>query len=157
MNILTRFQEDGIKGNILLKEQDKSQRRDLMKVLSIRQHWASAIFSHGKDVENRTWKTNHRGDLLIHVSSTKSSIKPSKAFIRRISDNPLDDPIFGFIIGKVNLIDCVQNHHSPWSMNGFYHWLLSDPIRCEPFAIAGRLGLWDFDATQLIYLSERDS
>lgn len=39
-----------------------------MKVLSIKNPWAYMI-AHGiKDVENRTWKTNYRGELLIHVS-----------------------------------------------------------------------------------------
>ena len=37
-----------------------------MKVLSIQEPWASLILYHGKDVENRKYKTSIRGDILIH-------------------------------------------------------------------------------------------
>ena len=36
-----------------------------MKALSLRPHWAYAIFHLGKDIENRTWSTAYRGPLLI--------------------------------------------------------------------------------------------
>jgi hypothetical protein len=34
---------------------------------------AWAIFHSGKDVENRTWRANHHGSLLIHASKTRQS------------------------------------------------------------------------------------
>jgi hypothetical protein len=37
-----------------------------MRALTVRQPWAWAIF-HGKPVENRSWATKYRGDLLIHA------------------------------------------------------------------------------------------
>ncbi|WP_155960585.1 ASCH domain-containing protein [Fischerella sp. PCC 9605] len=39
-----------------------------MKAISLKAPWAWAIFHAGKDVENRSWKTEYRGSLLIHVS-----------------------------------------------------------------------------------------
>jgi hypothetical protein len=39
-----------------------------MKVLSVRQPFASLICAGIKTVENRTWKTPYRGDILIHAS-----------------------------------------------------------------------------------------
>jgi hypothetical protein len=39
-----------------------------MKTLSIRQPYASLICKGIKTIENRTWKTNYRGKLLIHAS-----------------------------------------------------------------------------------------
>jgi|ERR1700687_42153 len=39
-----------------------------MKMISIRQPWASLIVSGAKDVENRTWPTRYRGTVLIHAS-----------------------------------------------------------------------------------------
>ena len=39
-----------------------------MKAISIRQPYASFVFAGIKTVENRTWKTEHRGRLLIHAS-----------------------------------------------------------------------------------------
>jgi len=38
------------------------------RALSIRQPWAYAILHLGKDIENRPWRTNFRGPLLIHAS-----------------------------------------------------------------------------------------
>ena len=39
-----------------------------MKTLSIRQPFASLICRGIKTIENRSWKTNYRGKLLIHAS-----------------------------------------------------------------------------------------
>jgi hypothetical protein len=39
-----------------------------MKIISIRQPWASLIVSGIKDIENRTWPTRYRGPVLIHAS-----------------------------------------------------------------------------------------
>ena len=36
--------------------------------LSVRQPWAWALLFGGKDVENRTWSTRHRGRIWIHAS-----------------------------------------------------------------------------------------
>src|SRR6267378_3713180 len=45
-----------------------------MKIISIRQPWASLIVSGVKDVENRTWSTRYRGPVLIHASRTADKI-----------------------------------------------------------------------------------
>lgn len=39
----------------------------MIRCLTVRQPWASAIFLCGKDVENRTGTTNYRGPLAIHA------------------------------------------------------------------------------------------
>ncbi len=38
-----------------------------MKALSIRQPWAWLIANGYKDIENRSWRTNFRGEFLIHA------------------------------------------------------------------------------------------
>jgi hypothetical protein len=38
-----------------------------VKALSIRQPWAWLIVTGYKDIENRSWRTNYRGPLLIHA------------------------------------------------------------------------------------------
>ena len=38
-----------------------------MKVLTIKQPWASLIVNGYKEYEFRTWKTNFRGEFLIHA------------------------------------------------------------------------------------------
>ena len=40
------------------------------KVLSVKQPYATFICAGIKDIENRTWKTDYRGKLLIHASGT---------------------------------------------------------------------------------------
>ena len=42
-----------------------------MKVLSLREPWATLIKDKKKFVETRSWKTNYRGELYIHASMTK--------------------------------------------------------------------------------------
>ncbi len=37
-----------------------------MKALSFRQPWAW-LLAHGKGIDNRSWKTDYRGPLLVHV------------------------------------------------------------------------------------------
>ena len=44
-----------------------------MKAITIKQPWASLIAAGLKDIENRTWKTNFRGRVLIHAA--KVSVK----------------------------------------------------------------------------------
>ena len=41
-----------------------------MKVLTIKQPWASLIMLGYKRFEFRSWKTNYRGELLIYTDST---------------------------------------------------------------------------------------
>jgi hypothetical protein len=51
-----------------------------MKALSIMQPWPDAIFFLGKDIENRTWYTHHRGSLAVHCG--KGWDKEGEAFIK---------------------------------------------------------------------------
>jgi len=102
-----------------------------MKTLSVKNPWAMWICSGIKDVENRTWKTNFRGRVLIHASTKMDNIG-------QIVDEYLDDNMYydvqciqeklkelaynykiketnGAIIGSVEIIDCVINYNSPWA------------------------------------------
>ena len=40
-----------------------------LKVIVVRQPWAWLIVNGFKDIENRSWKTRHRGPLLIQASA----------------------------------------------------------------------------------------
>ena len=40
-----------------------------VKVLTVKQPWASLIVHGIKDIENRSWRTNFRGRVLIHSSA----------------------------------------------------------------------------------------
>jgi|LSPZ01.1.fsa_nt_gi hypothetical protein len=51
----------------------------IYKTLSVNQPYATLICAGVKDVENRDWKTNYRGKLLIHASG-KDHFWPSEQF-----------------------------------------------------------------------------
>ena len=129
-----------------------------MKTLSIRQPWAQLICSGIKDVENRTWKTNYRGKILIHA--------PAKFDDRGISDCFNEKQVvfimkeYGLakykyeqkilcsaIIGSVEIIDCVQNHDSIWAQPGCWHYVLQNPVLFDNsiLNVKGRLSFWDYE------------
>lgn len=111
------------------------------KVLTIRQPWAWAIIHAGKDVENRTWKTNHRGTLLIHAGR---KIDPAGVeFLERSGiEIPPEALEGGTIIGSVQVTDCVLDSTSRWAMEECWHWLLAEPTAAtSPLTHQGRLSL----------------
>lgn len=110
----------------------RNLRGSVMRVLTVRQPWADLIINHGKDVENRSWRTTYRGPLVIHAGATEDTAVPIK---------PYPFPLGG-IIGVVDLIDCVRDHPSNWAQDDCWHWVLENP-RPLPFrAMKGKLGLW---------------
>lgn len=77
-----------------------------MKVLSIKELFATLIKEGKKKIETRSWKTFYRGELYIHASSTKISRewKEDKPLMELLGANSLN---YGKIICKCNLIDCI--------------------------------------------------
>ena len=128
-----------------------------VKVLSVRQPWAWLIFN-GKDIENRTWKTDYRGKLYIHGSlkrdipencSTARYIFNSIPYEERnnISFPDADHPIweYGAIIGSVELVGCVRDHKSKWAMPNYWHWVLENPTLLDkPIPCKGQLRIFNF-------------
>ncbi|MCK4830458.1 ASCH domain-containing protein [bacterium] len=86
-----------------------------MKAISIKQPWASLIISGVKDIENRTWKSDYTGPLLIHAS--KGWSKSGYDFISDKMDTYVpckDSHVFGAIIGTVDMVGCVDESESKW-------------------------------------------
>ena len=122
-----------------------------MKVLSIKEPWASLIVNEYKNYEFRTWKTNYRGKIHIHASASYK-----KEDLKRFDDYNLQiHP--GYIIGEANITDCV------WIDWKFHKKLLKidkevykNSVNCYAFVLSeikkydkiipvkGKLGLWDF-------------
>ena len=118
-----------------------------MRVLTIRQPWASLIALGHKDIENRTWSTRYRGPLLIHAASAPS-VNAREAF--RLAESlgvylPAHELPLGRIVGVVRLDGCVSRSESPW-FEGPVGWQLSG-ARALAFDrhIVGRLGLWSVE------------
>lgn len=140
-----------------------------IKVLTVKQPWAFLLIAGLKDVENRNWPTNHRGELFIHASVEKSfdwdaliwlmeqkQMGALWAVVRHfgliLNDEPEKSSItkhheeFGAILGSVNLDGCISNSTSPWAMSDSkFHWLASNAKPITPIPARGSLGLWNYE------------
>lgn len=103
------------------------------RTLFVKQPWAWLIVHGHKPIENRSRRTHVRGPLLIGASAamTRADYEACAIFC---SGLPVELPFpsfdelrpqLGGIVGKVNLIDCVASHDSPWFV-GPFGWVLSD-------------------------------
>lgn len=127
-----------------------------MKVLTIKQPYASLIVAGIKKYEFRTWKTKYRGEVLIHAGKSvdKKAMDEFKCY-------DLDYPV-GCVIAKVFINDVIQvdddfrkvlkmendlvyNHIiDDKSWNG-YAFKMDDIQLIKPIYINGKLGLWNYD------------
>lgn len=124
-----------------------------MKVISIRQPWASLIINGYKKYEFRSWKTNYRGKILIHAS-----LNTDKAEIEKYQDLNLNYPT-GCILGEVNITECIkidskfekqlkQENKLIYQSNylDYYAFKIEDIIKYqEPILAKGQLGIWNFN------------
>ena len=127
-----------------------------MKVITIKQPYASLIAYGYKDYEFRTWRTKYRGDILIHAGKSVD-----KKAMEKFKDLNLDYPL-GCIIAKATITDCVfiddemskkllkkdplvySGSSADPEFNG-YGFKLENIERVEPIYINGKLSLWDYD------------
>ena len=72
-----------------------------MKVITLKQPWATLVAEGIKEYEFRSWKTNYRGKLLIHAGSGID-----KEEMKKFEHQNLEDPSKR-IIAEVELIDCL--------------------------------------------------
>ena len=73
-----------------------------MKVISIKEPYATLIMEQKKSIETRSWKTNYRGEILIHAS--QSSHKMSGEMLKITKNMDFHN---GNIICKAELVDCI--------------------------------------------------
>ena len=126
-----------------------------MKVLTIKQPWASLIMLGYKRFEFRSWETNYRGELLIHAGQgiDKEAMKRLQKYI------PKDMPK-GKILGKAKLVDCVKmspefksellkenkDIYTDSTFKENYGWQMEDiEVFDEPIEAKGHLSLWEFE------------
>jgi hypothetical protein len=111
-----------------------------MKALSIQQPWAYAILHLGKDIENRDWRTSHRGEFLIHTGRVLDHY--GVRHIREDLGLPLPERFdLGGIVGRAVLRHCVRAHESKWFCGEFGFVLQG--VRALPFmALPGKLGFF---------------
>lgn len=130
-----------------------------MKVLSLKEPFATLIKNKKKLVETRSWNTNYRGELYIHASVTKidKEISGRKELFDLLGNESLG---FGMIICKCRLVDCIymtkeyvedmkKNHYQEYLCGeykeGRYAWILNsiEPLE-EPIKAKGQLGIWNY-------------
>jgi hypothetical protein len=122
-----------------------------MKALTVQQPWAWAIAHGGKDVENRTWSTSHRGPLAIHAGKSYDRATDGLvAGLAGVAALPTLSTVRGAIVAVAHLAGVHIYGHcqcSPWAAWGQYHWVFADvqPL-AEPIPHKGALGLWTVDA-----------
>ena len=77
-----------------------------MKVISIKEPFATLIMNGSKLIETRSWKTNYRGELYIHASgkSLAKEYLKNPYVLELIKDMDMN---YGNIICKGNLVDCI--------------------------------------------------
>jgi hypothetical protein len=112
-----------------------------MLALSIRQPWAHLIIAGVKRIENRNWRTSHRGPIAIHAARRVDPIAPIAAQYGVIIPSDL---LRGGIIGVADLVDIVQQPQPEDEMwfDGPFGWVLRN-ARPVPFVatrgVRGRL------------------
>lgn len=113
-----------------------------MKALSVRQPWAFHILNSGKDIENRSWRTRHRGWIAIHAS-TKVEQDEDVDLPRGVRRPKPDQLVTGAIVGVVRVVDVVERKRSKWHLSGQLGWVLASPRRLKkPIRCKGKLSLW---------------
>ena len=128
-----------------------------MKVLSIKEPFASLIKDGYKKIETRSFKTNYRGEIYIHASIKKvtESYEDNKILndlMKKVNYN------YGNIICKANLVDCklmdekfleeIKNNSQEESLGiyklGRYAWILEDVEVIESIPAKGNLNIWQY-------------
>ena len=126
-----------------------------MKVLTIKQPWASLIMLGLKKYEFRSWKTEYRGELLIHAGKgiDKDGMERLKKYIPE--NMPTEK-----ILGKVKLIDCIKTSPECYDkvqkenkdiyaksvFNQDYAWQMEViEVYDNPIKVKGKLRLWNYE------------
>ena len=119
-----------------------------MKALSIRQPYAWLIVSGLKDIENRSWKTRHRGPLQIHAAArySRSDHGYFDSVLRRDFEIALpnfEEMQLGGIVGQADVVDCVEEHTSRWKDPDSFGFVLANAQPLPFVHLRGRLGLFN--------------
>ena len=124
---------------------------EIMKALSLKQPWAQLVVEGRKKIEIRKWRTNFRGDFLIHASRIPD-LKAMQKF--GFSENSL---ALGAILGRAELVD-VKKYENIYEFKkdaelhlasldwGNFGFILQNAEKFEKsIPAAGKLNFWDFN------------
>lgn len=124
-----------------------------MKVITLKQPWASLVAYGYKKYEFRSWKLNYRGPILIHAG-----LGIDKEAMQKVKDLNLEFPSKK-IMAIVNIDDCILldnatssviNKENPLvygnKIRTGYAWKLSNAKLIDiPESVSGKQGIWNYD------------
>ena len=139
-----------------------------MKAITVWQPWAQLLAEGKKHDETRSWRTNYRGEILIHAAKSDHSgillhipMNELKYFQEAGVTSRIDKLPTGAIIGKAILTDCKlidQAYHdfikelcpAEFAYGDFtvgrYAWRMEKPkLFKNPIPVSGKQGLWNWD------------
>lgn len=126
-----------------------------MRVLTLREPWASLIGEKIKGIETRSWSTKYRGELFIHAGLAKVK-KADADFVGMLNGNLH----YGTIFCKCTLVDCIYidkefaevvkktnpaNYICGDYSEGRYAWVLEDIEPINPIPAKGHLSIWRYE------------
>lgn len=140
-----------------------------MKALTIQQPYPSLILLPDDDlrrkrIENRMWKTWHRGPLLIHAGKSRARIRVAGCLPDGSETDEyglvIADMPFGAIVGVANVVDCIDSGDPrdvrrgcrayPWlsthehAERGMFWWVLQNVLQFpQPIRYKGAQGLFE--------------
>ena len=131
-----------------------------MRVLTLREPWASLIAENIKQIETRSWFTNYRGELFIHAGLTK--IPKNNERMNELCGLLKGSLHYGTIFAKCTLTDCIliddtfSENVKRKNINNFlcgdytpgrYAWILTDVKYVTPIIAKGQLSIWNYCIT----------
>ena len=134
-----------------------------MKALTVLQPWAQLLILGAKKYEIRSWKTKHRGPLLIHAGRTFSeearalcAVEPFRSALARAGIKAASDLPRRVLLGSVTLEDCLPTDQVLYEnaderelaigdfRPGNWAWRMTNPLQLPaPIPYKGVLGIFD--------------
>ena len=130
-----------------------------MRAISIKQPWVECILSHGKDIENRSWKPPAHiigQRVAIHASTKFDKVGAMFANVLAGQDFFSQTLPVGKIVGTCIIAGWIETEtkltselsmiaylDSEWIMGDRYGWVLKDVLKLDtPIPATGALGFW---------------
>ena len=127
-----------------------------MKVITIKEPYATLIAEGYKEYEFRVWKTNYRGEVLIHASKNIDKENAERFKHLNLTYSP------GKIIAKAKITDCVlvdeefakkmlekdpvvYSNLKRKREKRLYGFKIENVEKIDPIEVNGKLSLWEYD------------
>ena len=131
----------------------------IFPAISIRQPWAEAILSCGKDVENRSWKCPQKyigRTILLHTGKNVDRFVNTEIYYPELhkrvlggyNTGKIDSPRTGGIVGAFVIVSdgsAAHDVNNKWADPLCYQWRLALAVRIPFFPCKGRLRFFEVD------------